>query len=213
MLVRGGTKDREQLMTNQSPAPTARVFKPGDSLSAADINKIAQSIVRRMTGVGGVSVNASGNQILISLKGQRKPPTILRQYVVKSNLEDCLVCRSFDANKVEGTDDIHILKPWVLRYSEWDFDANSGAFAPDGEIYEYDTDTYTTRTNTGLVDPEVQKITQDYYVDSVIYAMNIGPNLLCNPFAVSSATSGSPVAEVRSRLIDINVDARAWAVA
>ena len=77
--------------------------------------------------------------------------------------------------------------------------------APDGGTYVYDG--FTTRELTSEPGPEIQKITQDWYAEAVIYAMQIASNLLCNPIGV-----GDGEEKIFSRLIDINVDGRAWAV-
>lgn len=111
------------------------------------------------------------------------------QYRVKSVGQDAVTCRTFDG-VVEGTDDVVIAKPYLLRLTPFHTKSRGGI------TYSYTSNTERVGTDDVSSDTETQVVVPSYVLDDIIYAIKgIGGGT-----GVSGAT-----------LVDINADARAWA--
>jgi len=146
------------------------IWKTGDILRAEDMNKIVRLISNKILGGAGIQVQAVGDVISISHVVNPKAATLHQQMVVKSDQGDYLVCRSLDANGVQGTADINVMKPFLLRRTPFD------NLTKNGVAYVYSDN--ATRVADGT---ETQKITQDYYVDSEILVVPMNVNFEVSP--------------------------------
>ena len=161
-------------------------FESGQPLRAEDLNKIVDMLVGRISCGEGLQVHHFKGQFGISLDEAFRPQASLQQLVVKSVGADHLVCRTLDATGTEGTSDVYVLKPWLLRRTPFD------GLSVNGVSYSYSTNSYRTAGGE-----EEQEITQEYYADCVIYAMDID---------VSVDVGGG----IYCAAVDVNVDGRAW---
>lgn len=164
-------------------------FRPRQSLLAEDLNKIVNAVIQRVGGGKGIQAANFGGNVLVSKSFERRPPTVLRQMEIQSVQGDYLVCRTLDASGTQGPNDVYVLKPWTLRQTPFDGQTVNGV------SYAYSD--ASNRTATAGDEEEDQQITQDYYTGAVIYVMD-------------SDASVEVVAGVFARVIDVNVDARAW---
>jgi hypothetical protein len=163
-------------------------FRKGDRLLADDLNKLAQAIIERLTGGNGVSVSSFLRSAVVTAEKIVVPPVELTQVEVQSQEDDYLKCRTLDASGNTGPNDIYVMKPWTLRRSPFDGQTVNGV------SYAYAS--HWSRTADG---EESQLITQDYFAGAVIYVMNMNISI--------EVETG-----IFTRMIDVNADARAWAV-
>ena len=162
-------------------------FRAGDPTSASKLNKLIRAIITRMVGGPGINIRIFGNQIVVSLEQTLFSLThFATQLVIVSNEADYLICNTLDANNVQGTAPINVMKPWTQRRLQFEGKTVNGV-------------TYTFSDNaTRLADgTETQKITEDYFVGAIIYAIPIN--------VTYEVLSG-----VFIDFVDLNVDGRSW---
>lgn len=123
--------------------------------------------------------------------------TSVVRLVFKEMQDDYIVCRSWDGTN-EGTADIFVAKPPKLR-------ASVTEETLDGIDFEYSyvttgTEKYVSRTSTNQSDntAETQKIVPRFIPDDEI-------------FAIAASTGIETVDAESVSMLDLNVDARAWA--
>lgn len=118
-----------------------------------------------------------------------------RLFIISSVEGDYLVVNPVNGDGSTNTKRTrYVLKPWTLRRTPF-----------DGKTVNSVSYTYidnATRTATGSA-TETQLITQDYFAGAQIYARPIQPKVKLTAGAGSGKYTG---------LLDVNVDARAWAV-
>jgi len=127
-------------------------FIPGQQLLASDLNRIVDAIIGRISGGKGIDVQKFGGAIVLNLVGGtvKTPPG--RVYQVQSDQGDYLLCKKLDASGGVGSDNVYILKPWILRRTPFE------GLTVNGVAYTYSAN--GTREADGS---ETQKITQDYF--------------------------------------------------
>jgi len=124
----------------------------------------------------------------------------ISQYRLKEIRADILRCRTLDG-ATEGSTDIYVAKPPRLRQTL--FDGKSITYTNDGEsftaAYVYISSTKRTATISGT--PETQIVIPRFKIDfDIIYASSVSQSTgLLDP-------NGGAIT-----LVDLNVDARAWA--
>ena len=129
----------------------------------------------------------TGTKWALVAMGEPGGPLRLRVHTVS---DDHLVCHSWDGT-TEGTDAINVAKPWKLRH--------------DADNYETVTSVSTTSASEidvddggGGADAETWVVTPSYQADDEIYALRV-------------PGTGVTVSSVELGLVDMNIDARAWA--
>lgn len=131
----------------------------------------------------------------------------VRQYLLKSIENDFYTCRTWNGT-TEGTSDIFIARPFGHRYTN--FHGRSIAFSSDGDSftadYSYTSATKRTKTVAGVA--EIQVLVP-YFKDDfdVIYAVRVKE-------AITVGAAFTPLTDpndVPIRLLDLNVEGRAWA--
>ncbi len=97
------------------------------------------------------------------------PGVLVRRFRVKSESNDYLTCRTWDGTD-EGTVDVKVAKPYLLRRTPFDFDT---VIYPNGQeiAYIYSED-YERLANDG-VDAEIQVMTPRYFVDEELTAISV----------------------------------------
>jgi hypothetical protein len=166
-------------------------FVKGEAVSAAKLNRIVDAIARRMVGGRDIRVTAHGNQIIIGGGPRFQEFQIVGiQMRVKSVQGDYLTCRALDAQGVEDTGDVLVLKPWTLRRTP--FEGKTVA----GVAYTYNSN--IERIANPATDNITYQVTPDYWTNSVILVeyQNVTEEVTAGEF---------------TRLVDKNVDGRTWA--
>jgi hypothetical protein len=149
---------------------------------------------RIRTGPGIKATRTTSGIILRGAGGGGR--TELSLYRFKSMEDDWLVCRTWDG-KNEGGKDILIAKPTKLQFSI-DKETIDGV---EVDYSDYDTDAQTRVASSGVapnVTQETQVIVPRYLMDDLIYVMGAKTLVLDD----NDRDLG---------LIDMNLDARAWA--
>lgn len=154
----------------------------GELVSAKKLNQMADGLARLDTGVATAEVP------LI-----QRPLLQVFQLKINFILGDYLQGREYrvydDDSTFEGTVDISVARPWLLRRTPF-----------DGVTYNGVTYTYVdeqTRNAVSGPDSEVQRITPDYVLGDIIYC--------CREVLGGTGVS------VSLRALDMNVDGRCWA--
>ena len=110
---------------------------------------------------------------------------------VVSESDDHIVCKYIGIDGVAYASDINVAKPYLLRRTPFDGVARAGI-----------TYTYTasnTRTASDGVDQETQVIVPSYAAGEPVFISSVQPH------------TGVVLSDVNLRLVDMNIDARAWA--
>lgn len=165
-----------------TPRPTPSRWVPGDSIGARKLNSTVDAVRDLLT--PGISSEQ------LQWTARLLMPV---QYRIKSVGADWLVCRKFsgfDTNATEAAEDTFVAKPFLLRRAPFD------GLTHNGINYVYTTDVERVADTT-----ETQVVTPPFVVDDIIYAQVVynGPVLDID-------------ASVATFWLDVNVDARAWAV-
>lgn len=115
----------------------------------------------------------------------------IQQFKVKTIYANVLGCMTWDGT-TEGTVEIYVAKPFLLRQSPFD------GLTHNGISYAYSSP--SLRTATRGANSETQIIIPVYVVDDIIYGLSsiVG--------GTATNVSGVPV-----QYLDLNVDGRAWA--
>jgi hypothetical protein len=118
----------------------------------------------------------------------KTPVPRTRRFRVKTISDNHLVCRTWDGTN-EGTTDIKVAKPWLLRYS---------TAARTGYSYSAWGSDKQTRTSTKAADSstEAQAVVPLYVANDEIWAV--------------SCDTGVTVSSEKLSLLDLNLDARLW---
>lgn len=131
----------------------------------------------------------------------------VRQYLLKSIENDFYTCRSWNGT-TEGESDIFIARPFGHRYSN--FHGRTIAYNSDGDSFSatYDYTSATKRTKTVAGVAETQVLVPYFKNDfDLIYAVRVK-----EPITVGAAyTPLTDPNDVPIRLLDLNVEGRAWA--
>ncbi len=173
-----------------------QAFTNGSLFSKKKHNEIVQALnpLLNIEFAGG-KVSYSDRNVFIrpnSESGSGGAGASVSTYRFKSMNSDTLVCHSWDF-ATEGSDNILIAKPPKLRFS-----IASEVIDGDTVTYSaYDTGAQTRHATDGGTS-EDQVIVPRYLVDDVIYVISANTDLLDG--------DGNPIT-----LLDLNIDARAWA--
>lgn len=124
------------------------------------------------------------------------------RYRVQSVHDKVLVCHTWDGT-TEGTDDVYVAKPPKLRHT-------ITTATVDGTVLTYSYSTVASnldkqRDATNGTITESQFVTPRWLLDDEIYGIEI-PQAIAHP-----VTAGSVVSTLETSVIDLNLDARAWA--
>ena len=169
------------------PVTLPGTYKPGDPLTAVDLNLIVKAIVRRFGGGPGLDVREIGGQIIFNLVGSQIIQPVGQNMQVQSDQGDYLICRTKDVNDIVGPEDIFVQKPWILRRSPFENltvnGVSYGAYVSNGE-----------RVANGS---ETQIITQDYFSGAEITIIETDVSMLISPGVFTS-------------VIDTNDSGRKW---
>lgn len=164
---------------------------------AAWLNKLRRSVLARTPrpGIGYKLIETTTGYCQQIIPGNGGIG--ISRLLFKEMQDDYIVCRSWDGT-TEGTADIFVAKPPKLRNSVTEETL-------DGIDFEYTytvtgADAFVARTSTNQDDDttETQKVVPRYILDDEIFAI--------------PASTGIETVDVETvALIDLNVDARAWA--
>ena len=91
---------------------------------------------------------------------------------------------------------VYVMKPWKIQRTPWDGQTDS-----EGTSYSYSTNAKRTATNGSTT--ETQYITTDYQVGDLIWAKIVN---------YTWALQAGPGEGIATSWLDVNNDARAWAV-
>ncbi len=128
-------------------------------------------------------------------------------FIVKEVLADHLRCRSWDGEE-EGTVDVLVAKPWLLRRTPFD------TLEIAGIEYTYINDYSRTAEDTETEETEEQEITPTYqpaegeYAGDVIFAAH---TILRGTAVVIEEEVEEETVTTIPYWIDLNIDGRAWA--
>jgi len=147
-------------------------WRPGDPLTAARFNQMIDAMIARFTGENGITVRRVRSRVLIGLNRFVRKPFRAQKMKVVEEFDDHLSCKRVDAkgNEVSGGL-IYVLKPYGLRRTPFD-----GTSVVPGFTYAYSTMNERVSTQTSDSSTENQKITPDYYVGAIIYAIPVDEN-------------------------------------
>ena len=133
-------------------------WKRGDKLTASRLN----DQVDRLIAVSG------GAGLPADVRPGQKAGVTFQQFAVQEVKGDYLICHAItldtDGDMLEGTQDINIAKPYLLRRSITSRTTSIGVVT-----YTYASD--TERTATQGATSETQKITPEYAIDDLILAV------------------------------------------
>jgi hypothetical protein len=134
-----------------------RRWKRGEKLTASRLNEPIDRVIA-----------ASGAGLPADVRPGRNAGVTIQQFAVQSVEGDYLVCHAItldaDGDLLEGTQDINVAKPYLLRRSITSRTTSDGLIT-----YSYTSD--TQRTATLDATSETQKITPDYAVGDLILAV------------------------------------------
>jgi len=176
--------------------PIKPEIQPGDTLSVKRfLRPVVEGILQRIS-VSGGRAKRIGTSLAIEID-KPLPRTTARRLLLKSVSDDYLVCRAWDGT-TEGSSAIYVAKPFLLQRTPHDGVSRHGYTAGNYAAYAI------TRTVTRDSDAETedQIIVPNYQVGSGSYDGDEVYALLCK----TGISADLPV-----RLIDLNVDGRAWA--
>jgi hypothetical protein len=137
---------------NQRPDQIPQRFERGDRLRAADLNAIAQQVLRSMSVGPGLTLTSSRGSIALGLSPSSKPDRPFVQFQVQSESTDHLVCRRLYADgSTLGTGNVLVMKPPTLQGS------TTGAYAAGDTIFARETNVSMSAggTKTMLIDVNV----------------------------------------------------------
>lgn len=182
-----------------------RRWQRGDPLTAKHLNEPVDAIVRLHAGVAPPSqVRSRGNPA----------PFEVRAFKVLADLSDddpsvqgdYVWCeRQGGSTSSEGEGDrIAVAKPYLLRRTTWDTEANGGdAESRNGVTYEYTSGYERTATITATGQEEDQIIVPSYQAGDVIYAVRG----VMGGTGVEIDNNGDTTAV---EWLDLNADGRMW---
>lgn len=203
----------------------------GDHIPGGWLQRVAGAIVQRIS-IADRNVHRTGTSIAIGPSPRAGRGATVRQFRFKSMERDSqvidsvtvevdyLICRSWDG-ETEGSEDVKIAKPYLLRRTPFHDDgATGGTFSTfdttktrDDKGYIYDATNDFEREATKSDDAtENQVIVPSYVVDDIIYAVRgVVGRLDANSIEVFN--EGKPDEEARVvPLIWLHMDdGRAWA--
>jgi hypothetical protein len=143
-----------------------------------------------LTGASYIDLNDTGRRWTVP------SPSVVKQYIVKTVLQDTLVCAEYTGG-VQSTTTVEIAKPEKLRRKAY-----------DGKTIDSITYTFTDNTTRSATDgssTETQVVTPKYLTErDIIYAIGVGNDI----GVLTEVETGSDPVTVT--LIDLNLDARAW---
>lgn len=143
---------------------------------ARRLNEIeAHSIFKSIIGGKGVNIRTVNNKLVVELTENRSNPypAKVARFRVKSEHDDYLICRAFSPAvgesgiEVEGTVDINIAKPYILRRTP--FDGKTITYQSQEVSYSYTGS--NRRTATSDDEEEAQVIVPEYFADDEILAV------------------------------------------
>jgi hypothetical protein len=152
---------------------------------------------RLVSVVGGKLQQTTAGRVLTIDPGGGGGGLSITRLLVKEIKDDYLVCHSWDGT-TEGTDPVYVAKNPKLRNSVTEETL-------DGVDYEY---TYTTTGSQAFVERVSVKTT-----DNSSETQRVVPRFILDDeiFAIDAQTSIQTEAAEDITLIDLNLDARAWA--
>lgn len=178
-------------------------IRPGDAIRAAWLQELADSVVRRITIIGG-RISRSGNSIAIQIDPIRAGGGgKAHRFLLDGVYADHLVAWPWDGTEVTEPKQFAIAKPFLLQQTPHDGVSRNGYTAGD-----YNTNA-TTRTVVRDSDSEEE--------DQILvpnYIIPVGDYTGDEIWAVRAPTGLTYMDGEDERAIewlDINVDARAWA--
>lgn len=181
-----------------------------DSDQLALLEQALSRCLRPITARAPLLVKDGPNAVELSMSRPASAPPAASApgwtlFVVKEELDDVLRCRTYSLDDAgvatEGTDDLYVAKPPLLRKTP--FHGNS----INGKTYDYTDVHERTVTRDSDSFEEAQKITPDYETADGDYP---------GDFILATTDIGGGTAAVyngqRVIWVDGNFDARAWAV-
>ena len=166
--------------------------------------------LREISPMGGRNVNQRrtiNGTLTNALPASKGADSEVRQYRLKSVENDFYTCRSWNGEE-EGDTDIFIARPFQHRVS--DFNGRTIAYSSDGDSFSatfaYESPTKRTKTISGTA--ETQVIVPYFKNDfDLIYAVRVKESIkIGEGFTTLTDPNDVPI-----RLLDLNVDGRAWA--
>jgi hypothetical protein len=134
-----------------------RRWKRGDKLTASRLNEPIDRVIA-----------ASGAGLPADVRAGQNAGVTFQQFAVQSVEGDYLVCHAItldaDGEQAEGTQDIYVAKPWLLRTSITERTTSDGVI-----MYTYAS--HVERTAILDAETETQRITPDYAVGDLILAV------------------------------------------
>ena len=160
--------------------------RPGQILTADQINQIVKAIFKQITGDNKtIQVKTFGDQIIISQIPPKTNPITSVKMIIEEIKNTYLIC-------TYGSDSVSVAKPWGLR-KDVDWPSEDGAIT-----YVYTNATRRTASKAEE-DDEEQYLTPPYEVDEEIFATRVGYTGIDND-------NGDPI-----RWEDDNAGGRCWA--
>lgn len=159
-------------------------WKPNQLIEARKLQQPV-SALRRLGGLAGASQVFDPQRRILQTK----------QFKVVSLDTDVIICNTFDGVQ-QGTDDIKVAMPFLLRKTPFD------GFSRDGISYVYKT--FNSRTASRGSDEEEQVIVDSYFLGDVIYATR-------GIFGGTAVYLDAPTNTIPIVWLDDNRDGRYWA--
>lgn len=165
----------------------------------AALRKAERILRRRFRGVGPITVRQTDDEIVIGYAGRGGvaaggggPGLRLYRYVNHALDGDALECVEYFDGETSGAT-VMVAKPRLLRRTPFDLNTYGGV------AYTYSTD--AQRTAVQGANTEVQRVTMDYTAGDWLWVASVQ-----HTGVVHDDEDETPV-----RLLDVNVDGRAWA--
>lgn len=165
---------------------------------------------REIAIVGGRNIHRTrtiNGTLLVPEAVQSSAGTTVDQYRIKSVENDFYTCRSWNGSE-EGTSEVYVARPFEHRVTQ--FNGRTIAFSSDGDAFSatYAYTSTTKRTKTVGTDAETQVlvpyIKNDFHL---IYVVRVSQPL-------TAGEANTPITDPNGsaiKLLDLNVDGRAWA--
>lgn len=150
-------------------------WTPGTPVTAERLNAATEATAGMLVAGAGIDVHAVGSKIGIAHTRRSAMPTkaVVRRFRVKSEQADYVVCRLWypaadSGAGVEGTVDVNIAKPYLLRRTPFDGVAIT---YPGAQVITYTYTQHYSRSADDTVDTETQVMTPRYFVNEQILAV------------------------------------------